>query len=302
MPDITLDRADGVATITLTAPDRRNALTLDMARELVEACETIDSDPSIGAVVVTGGEYFCAGGDRQTLADAGRDPATPDAWDGIGLVYRSFARVGELEPPTVAAIRGGAVGAGVNLAFATDLRVVASDAKIVSGFLQIGLHPGGGHGVLLGRTGHARQPPPWPCSARASMAPAPPSWGWRGRRSTTPVEPTARELAAAPAADPALARRVARSLRAEWGPPALPWPAALDMERASQMWSMRRKDLKRVVDYFTAIRLYSAFELCLFAGLCVAAIAGHDTASSGAGLDARGGLDPAVPAGSSAAA
>ena len=243
--DITLDRSEGVATITLGAPDRRNALTLDMARELVEACEQIDADPSVGAVVVTGGEFFCAGGDRQTLADAGRDPATPDAWEGIGLVYRSFARVGELEPPTVAAIRGGAVGAGVNLAFATDLRVVASDAKIVSGFLQIGLHPGGGHGVLLGRTG-ARE-------AAAAMAMF--GQGIDGARAAelglawaavddAEVEPTARELARAPAADPELARRVARSLRAELGPPALPWAAALDMERASQMWSMRRKDLK----------------------------------------------------------
>ena len=243
--DISLDRADGVATITLAAPDRRNALTLDMARELVEACDEIDGDPSVGAVVVTGGEYFCAGGDRQTLADAGRDPATPDAWDGIGLVYRSFARVGELEPPTVAAIRGGAVGAGVNLAFATDLRVVATEAKIVSGFLQIGLHPGGGHGVLLGRTGQRE--------AAAAMALF--GQGIDGARAAElglawaavaddEVEPTARELAAAPAADPELARRVARSLRAELGPPALPWPAALDMERASQMWSMRRKDLK----------------------------------------------------------
>ena len=195
--------------------------------------------------MVTGGEYFCAGGDRQTLADAGRDPATPDAWDGIGLVYRSFARVGELEPPTVAAIRGGAVGAGVNLAFATDLRVVATEAKIVSGFLQIGLHPGGGHGVLLGRTGQRE--------AAAAMALF--GQGIDGARAAElglawaavadeAVEPTARELAAAPAADPELARRVARSLRAELGPPALPWPAALDMERASQMWSMRRKDLK----------------------------------------------------------
>jgi len=243
--DISLDRADGVATITLAAPDRRNALTLDMARELVEACDEIDADRSVGAVVVTGGEYFCAGGDRQTLADAGRDPATPDAWDGIGLVYRSFARVGELEPPTVAAIRGGAVGAGVNLAFATDLRVVATEAKIVSGFLQIGLHPGGGHGVLLGRTGQRE--------AAAAMALF--GQGIDGARAAElglawaavadeAVEPTARELAAAPAADPELARRVARSLRAELGPPALPWPAALDMERASQMWSMRRKDLK----------------------------------------------------------
>lgn len=245
MPDISLDRADGVATITLDAPDRRNALTLDMARELVAACDEIDADPSVGAVVVTGGEFFCAGGDRQTLADAGRDPATPDAWDGIGLVYRSFARVGELEPPTVAAIRGGAVGAGVNLAFATDLRVVATDAKIVSGFLQIGLHPGGGHGVLLGRTGQRE--------AAAAMAMF--GQGIDGARAAelglawaavadAEVEPAARELATAPAADPALARRVARSLRAEMGPPALPWPAALDMERASQMWSMRRKDLK----------------------------------------------------------
>jgi enoyl-CoA hydratase len=234
-----------VATITLDAPDRRNALTLEMAAELVAACDEIDADPSVGAVVVAGGEFFCAGGDRQTLADAGRDPASPDAWDGIGLVYRSFARVGELEPPTVAAIRGGAVGAGVNLAFATDLRVVASEAKIVSGFLQIGLHPGGGHGVLLGRTG----------VREAATAMALFGQGIDGARAAelglawaavgdAEVEPTARALAERPASDPALARRVARSLRAELGPPALPWPAALDMERASQMWSMRRKDLQ----------------------------------------------------------
>ncbi len=244
--EIRLDRDGGVATITLDAPERRNALTLDMASALVEACEEIDADPSVGAVVVTGGEYFCAGGDRQTLADAGRDPATPDAWDGIGLVYRSFARVGELEPPTVAAIRGGAVGAGVNLAFATDLRVVAADAKIVSGFLQIGLHPGGGHGVLLGRTGQREaaaamalfgQPIDGARAAALGLA-------WAAVEDGQ-VEATARELAERPAADPELARRVARSLRAELGPPALAWPAALDMERASQMWSMRRKDLQQ---------------------------------------------------------
>ncbi len=242
--DITLTREDGVATIALEAPDRRNALTLDMARELVAACDEIDGDPTIGAVLVTGGAYFCAGGDRDTLAAAGRDPAEPDAWEDIGLVYRSFARVGELEPPTVAAIRGGAVGAGVNLAFATDLRVVAREAKIISGFLQIGLHPGGGHGALLGRTGSRE--------GAAGMAMF--GQGIDGARAAelgmawaavedSEVEPTALALAERPAADPALARRVARSVRAELGPPALPWGAALDMERASQMWSMRRKDL-----------------------------------------------------------
>ena len=57
------------------------------------------------------------------------------------------------------------------------------------------------------------------------------------------VDARAHALAAVPGADPELARRTARSLRAELGPPALPWAAALELERASQMWSMRRKDL-----------------------------------------------------------
>src|SRR4029450_9661948 len=99
------------------------------------------------------GDYFCAGGDRATLAQAGEDPAAPEQFAGMSAIYRSFARVGELEPPTVAAIRGGAVGAGLNLALATDLRVVAEDAVLMAGFLPIGLHPGGGHTVLLGRLG-----------------------------------------------------------------------------------------------------------------------------------------------------
>jgi len=246
MPDeILVDRDAGVATITLNAPDRRNALTRPMARALVEVCDDLDADPAVGAVVVRGaGGFFCAGGDRKTLADAGRDPATPEAWSGIGDVYRSFQRVGELEPPTIAAVRGGAVGAGMNLAFATDLRVVATDAKLISGFLPIGLHPGGGHSALLGRTG-ARE-------ATAALA----LFGERidGARAAelglawqavddADVDTRARELAAVPAADPELARRTARSLRTVLGPPALPWAAALDLERASQMWSMRRKDI-----------------------------------------------------------
>ena len=148
----------------------------------------------------------------------GRDPAAPETYAGLGDVYRSFARVGELEPPTIAAVRGGAVGAGVNLAFATDLRVVAREATIVSGFLPIGLHPGGGHGVLLGRTGQRE--------AAAAMA----LFGERidGERAAAlglawsavddnEVEGMAHALAGRAAADPELARRTARSLRTELG-------------------------------------------------------------------------------------
>lgn len=243
--EISIERRDGVATILLDAAGRRNALTRSMADELVAACEEVDADADVGAVVVQGaGGFFCAGGDRATLADAGRDPAAPEAYEGLGAVYRSFARVGELEPPTIAAVRGGAVGAGVNLAFATDLRVVSREAKIVSGFLPIGLHPGGGHGVLLGRTGQRE--------AAAAMAlfgetidgarAADLGLAWAAVEDNE-VEGVAAALAARAAKDPELARRTARSLRTELGPPPLPWPAALELERASQMWSLRRKDL-----------------------------------------------------------
>jgi enoyl-CoA hydratase len=240
-------RDDGVAVLTLNAPERRNALTVAMAGELVAACEELDADGGVGAVVVRGeGGFFCAGGDRATLAAAGRDPADPEVYAGLGAVYRSFARVGELEAPTVAAVRGGAVGAGLNLMLAADLRIVARDAKVISGFLPIGLHPGGGHSALLGRTG-VRE-------AAAAMA----LFGEQidGERAAAlglawcavddgDVEETAIGLAARAAADPELARRTAASLRTVLGPPAIPWPAALELERASQMWSMRRKSLGR---------------------------------------------------------
>ena len=246
MSEVRLEREGGIAVLTLDAPARRNALTAGMAGELVAACDEADADPDVGAVVVRGeGGFFCAGGDRSTLAAAGRDPAAPETFEGLGAVYRSFQRVGELDPPSIAAVRGGAVGAGLNLALATDLRIVARDALLVSGFLPIGLHPGGGHGALLGRMGSRE--------TAAALA----LFGERidGERAEElglawsavdddDVEGVALELAGRAAADPELARRTARSLRSELGPPQLPWAASLELERGSQMWSLRRKALE----------------------------------------------------------
>lgn len=245
IPDVRLDRDGGVAVLTLDAPARRNALTVAMSEALIALCDAIDADPTIGAVVVRGeGEYFCAGGERSALAAAGSDPAHPDQFEALGTIYESFHRVGRLEPPTIAAVRGGAVGAGLNLMFATDLRVVARDAKLLSGFLPIGLHAGGGHAALLGRTGSRE-------TAAALML-----FGERlnGEQAVEAglayaavdpdrVDAEAIALAAVPASDPELARRTAKSLRTELGPPAMPWAAALEMERSAQMWSMRRKAL-----------------------------------------------------------
>ncbi len=245
MSELTLEKQDGIATLTMRAPERRNALSVAMAEAMVAACEDVDADPAIGAVIVTGeGPYFCAGGDRNVLAKAGEDPADPAAYAGLTRIYEAFARVGRLEPPTIAAIRGGCVGAGTNLALATDLRVVAEDATLSSGFLPIGLHPGGGHSLLISRavgreTANAMQLFGAKLTGAEAVALG---LAWTAVPAEQ-VDAEARELASTPAKDPELARRTAKSMRMVAGPPALPWNAALDLERASQMWSMRRKAL-----------------------------------------------------------
>jgi enoyl-CoA hydratase len=241
--EVRLERDGPVALITLAAPERRNAFLPAMVEELIAACEEIDADLGVGAVVIKAeGDGFCAGAHRDSLKTAGQDPTRADNYQALGRVYRAFARVGELLPPSVAAIRGAAVGAGVNLALATDLRVMAHDARIITGFARIGLHPGGGHfallGRLVGREGAAalglfgaeidgRR------AAEIGLA-------WESLPAEQ-VEPRALELAKQAGADPELARHTARSLKLELGPPALPWPAALEVERAIQMWSLRRR-------------------------------------------------------------
>lgn len=248
MSELTLEVQDGIAVMTMRAPERRNALTVEMAEAMFEACEVIDADPEVGAVVVTGeGDYFCAGGDRATLAAAGKDPADPDIYRDMGAIYNAFARVGQLQPPTIAAIRGGTLGAGLNLALATDLRIVAEDAKILSGFLPIGLHPGGGHSLLISRavgreTANALQLFGQKLTGVQAVELG---LAWAAVPAAE-VDAKALELASVPARDPELSRRTAKSMRTIAGPPALPWAAALDLERASQMWSLRRKELAAV--------------------------------------------------------
>jgi enoyl-CoA hydratase len=242
--EVEVNIEDGVATLVLQAPQRRNALTPAMAREMAAACEAIDADPTVGATVVVGsGGSFCAGADRSTLAEAGNDPAHEDSYRDLDSVYQAFGRVGRLTMPTIAAVRGAAVGAGVNLLLATDLRIVANDARIIPGFARIGLHPGGGHFTLLNRIagreaaaaiGLFGQEVSGQRAAEVGLA-------WEALPDDQ-VEDRARELAAIVAGDPALARRATRSFRTELGPPGVSWEAALDLERGPQMWSLRRRE------------------------------------------------------------
>ena len=136
--------ADGVAVVTLNDPERRNALNLDMVDEIVATFDRLEADENVGAVVVTGAApAFCAGADLSHLGSSQRD--------GLRSVYEGFLRVGRSPLPTLAAVNGAAVGAGMNLALVCDVRVAARRAKFDTRFLQLGLHPGGGHTWMFHR-------------------------------------------------------------------------------------------------------------------------------------------------------
>jgi len=136
------DISAGVATVTLTDPERRNALTLPMVTEIIGTFDALEDDPAVGAVVVTGeAPAFCAGADLSHLSSS----AEGGAEAGLRAIYQGFLRIGRSPLPTLAAVNGAAVGAGMNLALVCDVRLAAQRARFDTRFLQLGLHPGGGH-------------------------------------------------------------------------------------------------------------------------------------------------------------
>jgi len=138
----------GVATVTLADPDRRNALTLPMVTEMVDTFDQLEADPAVGAAVITGdGAAFCAGADLSHLSSSA--DGSPD--EGLRSIYEGFLRVGRSTLPTIAAVNGAAVGAGMNLALVCDVRLAAHRARFDTRFLQLGLHPGGGHTWMFRR-------------------------------------------------------------------------------------------------------------------------------------------------------
>lgn len=144
MPHVLTDIREGVATLTLNNPDERNTLTAEMVDEITAAMDSFEADESVGALVVTGAApAFCAGANLGNLAEA--------TGESLGRIYEGFLRIARSPLPTLAAVNGAAVGAGANLALGCDVRIMADEARIDTRFLDLGIHPGGGHTWMLRR-------------------------------------------------------------------------------------------------------------------------------------------------------
>jgi enoyl-CoA hydratase len=141
--DLRLDaRPDGVVVLTLSLPDRRNAMSAAMTASWGRAMAALRADRSVRVVVVTGeGSAFCSGGD---LSWIGAEPgaSVERLRERMLPFYRTWLAVRDLEVPTIAAVNGAAIGAGLALALACDLRYAAADAKLGLPFTALGMHPG----------------------------------------------------------------------------------------------------------------------------------------------------------------
>jgi 2-(1,2-epoxy-1,2-dihydrophenyl)acetyl-CoA isomerase len=141
MTDIVLqDLEDGLLTITMNRPDRRNALNLEMTRGLVEAARRAAEDHAVRAVLIKGaGGTFCVGGDVKAMAEG----AAPLPFEAKRVNLRRGMEVSRLlhqmPKPVVAQLDGAAAGAGLSIALSCDLRVAAESAKITTAFAKVGL-------------------------------------------------------------------------------------------------------------------------------------------------------------------
>ena len=145
MSDLVLMQVqDRVALVTVNDPDRRNAVTAEISAALRAAVDDAEADPDVHALIVTGaGKAFCAGADLTALGEA--------AEDGLRVIYDGFLAVAECTLPTIAAVNGAAVGAGLNLALAADVRIAGPAAVFDPRFQKLGIHPGGGATWMLQR-------------------------------------------------------------------------------------------------------------------------------------------------------
>jgi 2-(1,2-epoxy-1,2-dihydrophenyl)acetyl-CoA isomerase len=251
---VRLERADGVATLTLNRPDRLNSFNVEMHGELRGALDLVAADRDVRCLVLTGaGRAFCAG---QDLADRAVAPGAEGVDLGASLenYYEPMLlKLRGLPMPTICAVNGVAAGAGANIPFACDLVFAAKSANFIQSFCKIGLLPDcGGTWWLPRLVGPARAMGLALLGDKLSAVYAE-QWGliWRCTEDEAlmpTVNAVARQLAAGPT------QGYVRTRQAIDAGLSLPLAAALDVERDHQRVLGRTADFREGVAAFSEKR------------------------------------------------
>lgn len=132
---------DGVLTLTLNRPEKRNALSLELAEALIDALRRARIDTAVRSILVKGnGPAFCVGGDVAEIGE--ENPAATSLEAQAAQLYaanEAALLLHEIPKPTIAAVRGGVAGAGLSLALACDIRIASEATKLTSAFVKVGL-------------------------------------------------------------------------------------------------------------------------------------------------------------------
>lgn len=149
---VAVEMLDGdIATVTLTRPDAMNAITVELVHDLGDAFADLESNGARAAVLSGEGRCFCAGADLALVRSALAGDASAVLAPLVDSLHRTLRVVRGLPFPLVAAVEGPAVGAGMGLALAADLRIASESAQLVPGYLAIGASPDGGVSYALTR-------------------------------------------------------------------------------------------------------------------------------------------------------
>jgi 2-(1,2-epoxy-1,2-dihydrophenyl)acetyl-CoA isomerase len=148
---ITFEVKDGVGLICLNRPDDGNAITLEMAGELLDVAMHCDLEPEVRAVVLTGsGKMFCAGGDLKTFAAQG-EKVSFYMKKVVQVFHGAISRFNRMDAPLVGAINGTAAGGGLSLALIPDIAIAGESAKFTVAYTKLGLTLDGGSSYYLAR-------------------------------------------------------------------------------------------------------------------------------------------------------
>lgn len=250
---IRVQRDGGVASVVIDRAASRNALDHSGWEELLAALRGIAGSAEDRVVVLSGaGGHFCAGADlKEGSAADGRPPVHPLArMDVLTEVVRTIARMPQ---PTIAAVRGSAVGGGCGLALACDVVVAAASARFGFGFGRVGLSPDMGVSWTLPRLVGLARAKSWLLSARVVEAAEAAEAGLVAEcvRDEQLDERVAELAAAMSTVSPLAARQTSRLVEDAMG---TSLDAALDREAAAQVVNMRSRDFKEAVVAFAERR------------------------------------------------